>query len=171
MKNNTEGFTLVELMVVIAVLAILLGIAVPSLKRFIQEQQLLSALRELRASLMIARSESIKRQLPVLADNQDGNWATGWMIYADNNGNGAWDHGEAVVWQRGAMAAELAISGNTPVRRYVRYVPNGQTQLLGGAFQAGTIRLCQRNSNLSTRLLVISATGRARLMRDENGSC
>lgn len=171
MKNNAEGFTLVELMVVIAVLAVLLGIAVPSLKRFIQEQQMLSALRELRATLTLARTESIKRQLAVLADNQDGNWTTGWRVYVDSNGNGVWDSGEPEILHRAAVANGLAIAGNTPVRRYVRYVPSGQTQLLAGAFQAGTIRLCTPDSGHLPRLLVISATGRVRTTRDENGVC
>lgn len=171
MKTGTRGFTLVELMVCVAVLGVVLGIAVPSFRQFIHGQQMVGTTNTLHAALLLARSESIKRRLPVLVDNGDGDWTSGWRIYADLNGNGVFDQGEPLVAEQAGLAQGVKVSGNTPVRRYVRYTPTGQTKLVGGAFQAGTISICHASGEQPVRRLVISATGRPRMARDEPGSC
>lgn len=171
MKNRIDGFTLVEMMVSAAVLAILLSIAVPELKRFSEAQQLTGSTLLLHTSMALARAEAARRQVPVLVDNGDGDWATGWRIYADLNGNGTLDEGEPVIREEAPLHADIVVSGNSPVRRYVRYVPTGMTRLVGGGFQAGTIRLCHINGEHPVRRLVISALGRARLDRDATGTC
>lgn len=78
------GFTLVELMIVLVLLAILLAVGVPSFRDFILNQRLRATSNDLRIALMAARSEAVKRNRNVEVEAAPGGWNTGWFI-ADPN--------------------------------------------------------------------------------------
>ena len=65
----------------------------------------------------------------------------------------------------------IIIKGNSPVTRYLRYTPTGQTKRLGGAFQAGTLTLCHSSGNQPVRRLILNAAGRLRSAVDSPGNC
>lgn len=171
MRELARGFTLPEALTVTAVIALLLGLGLPSWQAFGRNQDGKSALNILASHLALARSESIKRNRPVLVDNVDGSWHSGWTVYVDANNNALLDAGDPVLTSIGQQPADLVILGNTPVRRYVRYTPSGQTQLPGGGFQAGTLTICHAAGQQPVRKLVISASGRARVSREAPGPC
>lgn len=76
-----NGFTLVELMVTLAVAAILSAMAAPSFTRIIADQRAKGAAADLYASLSKARGEALKRNTSVsLKPNTSGQWQTGWTI-------------------------------------------------------------------------------------------
>lgn len=86
---KASGFTLIEMMVVVALVAILASLAAPSLQTFIATQQLKTASFDLYASLAFARTEAVKygsgtvRVTPV-----DSNWNKGWTVsYFDSSSN------------------------------------------------------------------------------------
>lgn len=82
-RRLSSGFTLIELMVVIAIAAIMLGLAIPSFKEFIASQRVKSASYELSTSLLIARSEAIKRNADVTISPATANtWSAGWTVSA-----------------------------------------------------------------------------------------
>lgn len=169
--DSSRAFTLVEMLSSVAITALLMSIAVPSTVQLVHNQQLISASNALVASLALARSESIKRRLPVLVDNGDGSWETGWQVFVDVNSNGQPDEGEPVLLQVAALASGIIAKGNTPVRRYIRYTPSGSSQLIGGGFQAGTLTLCHTTGKQAVRRLVLSASGRLRRAKDGPGPC
>ena len=171
MYKLARGFTLPEALTVTAVIAVLLGLGIPGWQAFARSQDGKSALNTLAGHLILARSESIKRSRPVLIDNVDGSWNSGWTLYVDANDNALLDVGDPVLTRIEPQPEGLVISGNTPVRRYVRYIPSGQTQLLGGGFQAGTLTICHASGLQPVRKLVISASGRARVSREAPGPC
>ena len=75
------GFTLVELMVVVSVLALLASLAAPSMGRIIAAQRVKSSASNLHLALLKARSEAIKRNSAVTLEPVTGsNWASGWNI-------------------------------------------------------------------------------------------
>ncbi|WP_324731795.1 GspH/FimT family pseudopilin [Pseudomonas paeninsulae] len=171
MYRHAYGFTLVELLTSLSILTLLATVGVPSAQQFMGNQQLVSASNTLAANLSLARSESIKRRQPVLVDNVDGDWASGWRVFVDLNNNGQLDEGEPLLRQEQSLPKGVIAKGNTPVRRYVRYTPLGNAKLLSGAFQAGTLTLCHATGEQAVRRLVLSASGRLRRARDEPDYC
>jgi type IV fimbrial biogenesis protein FimT len=92
MKRQT-GFTLTEMMVVAAIVAILLGIAVPSYRYITNSYRMSSEVNSLLGDLMYARAEAVKEGVPVTAcPSPDGvncagggAWQVGWLVYSNIN--------------------------------------------------------------------------------------
>lgn len=170
MQRN-RGFTLVELLTTLAVAGVLVSVAVPSLALLMRVTRVSSASNELLASLLLTRSEAIKRGHRVVmcrsADGQTcapaGTWAQGWIVFADLDGDGERAAAEHLLHVQPPSPGELHLSGTAAVAKYVSYAPNGTTKLVSGAFQAGTLTICSGpNGAVSGRQIVVNATGRPR---------
>ena len=90
-KVVSAGFSLIELMVVIAIVAILAAIAAPSFRELLQKNRLSSASSALQVSLGLARSEAVKRgadaMVTVVANHTAGDWTQGWTVFVDKTNN------------------------------------------------------------------------------------
>jgi type IV fimbrial biogenesis protein FimT len=76
-----RGFTLIELMVVLLILAILLGLAAPAFRTLVFAQRVKTASFDVFSSLVMARSEAIARNwIVTVKPPADGNWANGWTV-------------------------------------------------------------------------------------------
>jgi type IV fimbrial biogenesis protein FimT len=110
-QSACRGFTMVELMVTLVVLAILMAVAAPNLVTFINNSRLRSTHGELTSALTLARSEATKRGTSVvveaLAPTAGAEFSGGWRVFEDTNGNGIFDEPEAKVVRR-----YPALSGN-----------------------------------------------------------
>lgn len=81
-----RGFTAIELMVTISILAILLGIAAPSFASFTANQRLRAASFDLRTDLILARNEALKRNRSVTIRRREGTgWQSGWVVVVDGS--------------------------------------------------------------------------------------
>jgi type IV fimbrial biogenesis protein FimT len=164
----------------LAVLALVLGVALPEFGASIRSAQLTSASNTLLFNLYLARSEAIKRNARVVlcksADGQqcsvDGGWEQGLMIFEDANNNAVFDPGESLLHRQGPFQ-DLRMAGNLPLRDYVSYGPSGQTRLHTGALQAGAITICRRSdrSEIDARQLVVNTAGRPRVERTVLSAC
>jgi type IV fimbrial biogenesis protein FimT len=76
-----RGFTLIELMIVVTLLAVMLGIGIPSFQGFIAGQRVKTAAYDFATALLVARSEAIKRNTAVTI-SQTGSWIGGWTVAA-----------------------------------------------------------------------------------------
>lgn len=91
------GFTLVELMISLAVLAILIAMAVPSLREIGLNSRSSGMINTLLADLSVARSEAVKTARATYVTAAGGDWAQGWNIWTDANGNGVRDGDEPTL--------------------------------------------------------------------------
>jgi type IV fimbrial biogenesis protein FimT len=81
MRRSRQAFTLVEMMITLAILAIMLSVGVPSFRNFIGSQKVKSASYEMMTSAVIGRSEAIKRNSNVTMTPASGSdWSTGWTV-------------------------------------------------------------------------------------------
>lgn len=156
-----HGFTLTELMVAIAVMAILLAIAVPSFTSATLGTKLTGYANALVGSATLARSEAIKRNavvtMCVSTDGSNcttGGWEQGWIILA----------GTTVLNKQSAASAGFKFTGTASS---LDFQPTGV-----GATQA-TITLCQATptAGAQERVVSISATGRPSVSTTTTGSC
>ncbi len=104
----SRGFTVIELMVVVAVLAVLAALAAPSFTPLIERWRVRQAAEGLQSALYYARSEAIRRGGGVILEKlpqgtngctqatTDADWGCGWVIYADANRNGQMDSAEEI---------------------------------------------------------------------------
>jgi type IV fimbrial biogenesis protein FimT len=178
--RTRSGFTLVEMLAVLAVTGALVSAAVPSLAVLMRVTRVSSASNEFLASLLLTRSEAMKRRHRVVmcrsANAQTcaaaGSWQQGWIVFADLDGDGERDPGEAILYVQPPLAGALRLTGTSTIAKYVSYMPNGTTKLVGGGFQAGTLTVCSASTEkVSGRQIVVNATGRPRTQKVELPSC
>ncbi|MGH8832441.1 MAG: GspH/FimT family pseudopilin [Polaromonas sp.] len=179
-QSRCAGFTLIELLVVVALVAILQSLAVPALAGMVNSMRLTTAVNSLFSSLLLARSEAIKRNSRAVVCKSasgdacitTGDWAQGWIVFHDANNNASLDAGEAVLSRQQAFPQAIRFTGNGPVASYVSFTPMGWTRYTSGGFQAGTLTLCPKSaSRVDARQIVISSTGRPRTVRTMVDNC
>lgn len=83
---RARGFTLIELMVTLALVVILMAVAVPSLTTFQRNAQLTSFSNTMLASINAARGEAMKRGMNAMMVPSDGSsWSSGWVVFVDKD--------------------------------------------------------------------------------------
>jgi type IV fimbrial biogenesis protein FimT len=103
--RRARGFSLVEVLTVVALIAVFLALAAPSLQDMIQRTRVKSAMTTFLADLKYARSEAIKtgRSVSVCATSNgtsclaSNTWHRGWIVFHDANASGTIDHAGDVV--------------------------------------------------------------------------
>jgi type IV fimbrial biogenesis protein FimT len=146
---SQKGFSLIELMVTLAVLAIVLGLAAPSFSSMLQDNRALSLGSELQGALQYGRSEAVKRRLNVVvcrsnaagsACENGADWSGGWLVRQSG--------GDVLrVWGR---AQGLAVAG-----------PNAGVTFRGNGMASATVFSVKPTACTDTqkRVITVSATG------------
>ena len=145
-----RGFTLVELMITLALAAILMSIGIPSFQSYMELNRLAAQSNQMVQSLNLARSEAGKRGgniavAPIVA----GNWAQGWQVWVDTNTNNAVDAGEEIL-----LTVAAITGGSTLVSTRANY----RYQRSGNVVAAGSFTLTASSGGVRT--ISIIATGR-----------
>ena len=178
--GRSAGFTLIELMLVIAVATVLLGFGVPSMTAILNVNKLTAASNALLSSIRLARSEDFKRSgRVVLCKSADGaacatrgGWEQGWIVFHDVNQDGEHDPEETLIERGNPLPDSLRLTGNSTVAKYVSFVATGSARMAGGGFQAGTVTVCNLSATGGeARQIILNAVGRPRVQRVAVASC
>ncbi len=168
---NGRGFTLVELLVVLAVGAILLAIAIPSYAFLVNSSRLAVVTNDLVTALHLARSEAIKRRMRVtvcktsnaMADtpvcDTTASWQQGWLVFVDGGTKGVIDSGDTLLRVQGQAAPAVTITTGVNYGSFISYLPSGESRGSGG-LPNGKVHICVASDQ---RDIIISPTGRIRL--------
>lgn len=185
MKRPQAGFTLLELMVVLAIAGVLMAVGIPAMGDFIRNGRITAAANDVMGALHFTRSEAIKRRVPVtvctsadaiLADglpNANASCAaspdlTGWIVFVDNAPFGTREAGDLILVNHEPMNAQItARSSVDPFT--VTYQLNGFALNPNGT----RIALCDSRGNVpsggelsSARAILVAVTGRAGVTRN-----
>lgn len=163
MAGRREGFTLVELMATVAVLAVVLGLALPSFRALSERMAAQTTLHALTVALASARMAAVQRGRPVsVCPSSDGArcrtdlvWDEGWLVYADPRRLPQPASDDDILWVEQRAPGSIAVRG-TVGRHRVRYQPTGMS---GG--NNASLRLCSRDGRHLGNV-VVSLAGRTR---------
>ena len=171
-SSSQTGFTIVELIITLAIAALLLTQAVPSFNTMIQGSKLSTDTNDLVADINNGRSEAISRGVPVIICRSDdprlatavcdgaGAWTTGWLLFADDNRDGAF-----------TAASDTLIRIGQPASSTITIISNGFSQLQynadGTTSSAGLsiFAVCDDRGEDFGRRIQVNTTGRPRLIK------
>lgn len=148
-----RGFSMVELMITIAIAAILLALAVPSFTSFLNSNRVTSQANELLANFQLARLESIRRGARVVVCGSanaaaatptcsTGTGWGGWIVFVDANRNNtfATSDGDTLLSVNPLSGVTATASSN--VDAAVVFRPDGMARTTGGNLLLGKVSLC-----------------------------
>lgn len=168
------GVTLVELVIAIAVLAILTAIALPSFQSTIRSNRLATSTNQLVSAISLARSEAIRntRGAGVCSSNDGVNcvassdWSGGWLVWSDVNGNGTFDAGTDIALRYMQGNRQVVVAG-PEASDAVRYDRRGR--LAAGADVRFSLQPQECGSQKLLRNLTLTRVGQ--LQKELLASC
>ena len=172
-KGDKGGFSLAELLVVLAIVVVMAGVALPDYRQMIRAQQLKAATNDLFGAIDLTRTQAIARGrrvqlVPLDAAGRD--WSGGWVVFVDRNGDRRPGFGEEVIMRYGAPAKGITVEAAFSKRQganqqgasYLAYNSMGRScsDTSSQAARFGTLSLVQDSQ---IRRIKINMLGRARL--------
>lgn len=169
-RRPQYGFSLLELMITLAISAILLGLAMPSLQSFLGDSEMTTTSNEFVYSLQTARSEAIKRAGPVgvcpstdpLADEpacSGTDYARGWIVFVDTDGNGTRNAADEVVLQAEARSPAFSFTPDAAFSQRIYFGGSGTSANPAGVPLSGDIKISYAG-DAEERTVKVSANGR-----------
>ena len=169
---KTRGFTLIELMITLAVVGIVLLTGLPSLNNMTDSNRLVSQINSLSGSLALARSEAIKsgKVVTICASSNTTScnvttWHSGWIVFTDLNKDTVFDGGTDTMIQiqgalNGGPSLKLTLSDNTGT---YQFLPDGSSRDSNSSGSTiGTFILCPKDNDANkAKALNVNFIGRS----------
>jgi len=166
--RRDDGFTLIELMIAIALVGILLATAVPALDDFTNDARQTGAINDFISSIHIARNTAIttNSRVTMCASASGTNcelasWDSGWIVFGDLNSNGSVDAGENIVSASAAVEGLDILSGEFPAA--LMYRPNGRAMTGALTGNSGEFAVCDFRGAAHAKVILIELSGRPRM--------
>ena len=160
---SERGFTLVELMITVALAAILISVAVPTLSQFTMNARQTGAINDFVSTIHIARSTAITTNARVTVCASSGgnacegvSWDQGWIAFSDANSNQFVDGSDAIVTSGEGIERVSIQSGE--FGQALQFRPNGRI-----AAGAGHFAVCDKRGAEYAKVVVVGLSGRPRL--------
>lgn len=190
-RRNNSGFTLIELMMVIAIASLLLAMGVPSFQSLIRNSRLTNATNAVIGDIHLARSEALKRNAPInicraaaptskaCGGGAAGRYDAGWLVYEVEPVAGSRPSRDQ-PFAEAAGDTLLRVSEKQPVgvtvysdtdNGYLSFAPDGtfnEVKSTGGR-REGTIVVCYEGTSTDSvpgRMIVVAPTGRPSVCYD-----
>ncbi|RZI43228.1 prepilin-type N-terminal cleavage/methylation domain-containing protein [Herbaspirillum sp. HC18] len=168
--KRDSGFTLVELLVTMAIAVILLAVGIPSFAGLLRDIKLTSAANDFFSSIHMTRSEALRRGARVDMTPLDpgGDWAKGWVVFVDKNGNQKLDSGERAIFSHGPVSKGIQIKAalTDSTVQYLAYNEAGRTRTNASGYktQFGTFTF---EAGSKVRKIKLNFLGRPRVCNPE----
>ena len=171
--RHASGFTLVELMVTIAVATVLMMVAVPNYITFQRNAQLSDTVSNFMTAVNSARGNAIKQgRNTYLVPLVGTNWASGWRVYADVNWDKVYTAGtDELVLESAAPSSALTITtptANSLASGYLLFNGSGYPKLTDGGLATGKIVMANEYRSSTVN---IDGTGRVRSCKTGSTGC
>lgn len=171
-----RGFTIIELMVTVVIIAVLLILGVPSFSRTIEQNKLSTQVNDLISTLQYARSESVKtgkRITVCMSDDGTDCGATGyedgWIVFVDDvSSDGDLDAGEQLLKIHEALDTNMTLRGNNRYVNFISYLPTGGIANADPNTDQDHFVLCKENIISKSRAVYVTTPGRVRVAKDTN---
>ncbi|MGH8656829.1 MAG: GspH/FimT family pseudopilin [Gammaproteobacteria bacterium] len=170
MPCRSDDFTIVELMITLVLAAIILSAAVPSFRDLVQSNRITAQVNEFVTALNLARSEAIKRGVPVRVctsvDSANcapaGGWQQGWIVFSDIDSDGTQDFGTDQCLATEDCLLRVVngpLAGNATVTAPSHFLVYQASGMVGAALTfTHTIPQCTGDQ---ARTISVSTTGQA----------
>jgi type IV fimbrial biogenesis protein FimT len=176
------GFSILELMITLALAGVLVGLAVPNMRAFNQNNRLTAASNDLLHAFQVARNEAITRQRNVVvcasnnptADNPDCSYGpfVGWFVFQDTNNDWQRNEGDIVIDQHNLLSDTVTVRTDNDGIQSFNF--SGFANVGGVRRPTRNIVICDtrgvgaRGENSMGRALLLTPTGRARVTKAVN---
>lgn len=168
--HRKSGFTLIELMIAVALVAILLATAVPALDDFTNNSRQTGAINDFVSAMHLARNTAITTNSRVTMCPSAGGanceltgWDSGLIVFRDANSNGNVDAGETIVTASDGVVGLTIQSGEFP--QFLMYRPNGRAMTVAVTGNSGEFSVCDSRGAEKGKVILVELSGRPRLSK------
>jgi type IV fimbrial biogenesis protein FimT len=170
-KSNS-GFNLIELLIILAILAVLVNLALPGLAQSVERNQARVAINEIKRAITLTRYTAINNGvITTLCRSNDGRncggqWQQGFIVFTDSNADRVINGNDRLI----RIFPELADSGTLKFRafqnkQYLQMTPQGFTN-----YQNGNFTFCPKSNDVSlAQQVIVNRSGRTYFASDTDG--